>query len=70
MSRPQKHVCTENLNELRHLRAAITWTMKRVCAFNLFSTCISRGTITHMPRVFHVALPSGVGVVTVHYVYM
>ena len=32
--------------------------VKRVWAFNLFSTCI-RGTITHIPRVFHVAVPAG-----------
>ena len=33
--------------------------MKGVCAFNLLSTCISRGTITHIPSVFHVAVPAG-----------
>ena len=32
---------------------------KRVCTFNLFSTCIPRGTINHIPRVFHVAVPTG-----------
>ena len=31
----------------------------RVCAFNLFYTCIPRGKITHIPRVFHVAVPAG-----------
>ena len=34
--------------------------MKRACAFNLFSPGIPRGTITHIPRVFHVAVPAGI----------
>ena len=33
--------------------------MKRVCAFSLFSTvCIPRGTITNIPRVFHMVVPA------------
>ena len=38
-----------------------TWYkhLKRVCAFNLFSTCNPSVTITLIPRVFHVAVPVG-----------